>query len=207
MTVHVLPNPPLAVEPFDDPSFYAVTIVRTVEDYMQAMTVRSLVYMAEQRCPYEEEFDGNDLCGATHLVLRRCGQPVGTLRIRWFAKFAKVERVSMLREHRRGLGTMIMIGEANRIIRRKGYTTVLAHAQKRLAPTFVKSHGARLAEGRETFVYSDHQYVEIIFDHPETADALTLQADPYVINRPEGAWDEPGVLDRSATRAATNPCV
>ncbi len=26
-----------------------------------------------------------------------------------------------------------------------------------------------------------------------------------VIIRPEGAWDEPGVLERSSDRAATNP--
>ena len=35
-------------------------------------------------------------------------------------------------------------------------------------------------------------------------DALTLESDPMVLLRPEGAWDEAGVLDRSADRPATN---
>ena len=36
-----------------------------------------------------------------------------------------------------------------------------------------------------------------IAPHPQ---ALTIRADPLQIIRPEGRWDEPGVLDRSATR-------
>jgi hypothetical protein len=33
-------------------------------------------------------------------------------------------------------------------------------------------------------------------------DALTIDADPYVIMRPEGDWDRENVLDRSAVRPA-----
>jgi len=38
--------------------------------------------------------------------------------------------------------------------------------------------------------------------HPE---AIGIGADPYVIIRPEGDWDRPGVLDLSSTRAAASP--
>ena len=51
-------------------SRYTVSVVRTFDEMAQVQTVRSLVYMADQACPYDEEFDGNDLCGATHLLLR-----------------------------------------------------------------------------------------------------------------------------------------
>ncbi len=37
-----------------------VRVARTIEDFMRIVTVRGAVYMAEQECPYEEEFDGND---------------------------------------------------------------------------------------------------------------------------------------------------
>ncbi|MEB3904248.1 hypothetical protein OSH39_02650 [Mycobacterium ulcerans] len=37
------------------------------------------------------------------------------------------------------------------------------------------------------------------------SDAITLASDPYLLLRPEGAWDDPGVLERSAARPATNP--
>jgi hypothetical protein len=32
-----------------------------------------------------------------------------------------------------------------------------------------------------------------------------MMSDPYLIVRPEGYWDAPGALDRSAERPATNP--
>jgi len=54
-------------------------------------------------------------------------------------------------------------------------------------------------------IFSDHEYVEIgatLTPHP---DPITPMSDPYLIIRPEGAWDEPGVLDGSAARAPTNP--
>jgi hypothetical protein len=38
-----------------------------------------------------------------------------------------------------------------------------------------------------------------IAPHPQ---ALTIRADPLQIIRPEGDWDQPGVLDRSASRPA-----
>ena len=36
-------------------------------------------------------------------------------------------------------------------------------------------------------------------------DALGFDTDPMVLLRPEGDWDRPGILDRSAGRPATNP--
>jgi hypothetical protein len=36
-------------------------------------------------------------------------------------------------------------------------------------------------------------------------DTITLDSDPYMIIRPEGDWDRPGVLDLSAGRPASSP--
>jgi predicted GNAT family N-acyltransferase len=74
----------------------AVSVARTLDDLMQAMAIRSVVYMGEQLCPYDEEFDGNDLAGATHLIARIGSQPVGVIRLRWFCDFAKLERLTVL---------------------------------------------------------------------------------------------------------------
>ena len=46
---------------------YSARPVRTLEDYQKMAAIRAAVFMSEQDCPYEEEFDGNDLC-ATHLA-------------------------------------------------------------------------------------------------------------------------------------------
>ena len=51
------------------PRSLEVTIARTMNELMEVMAVRTLVYIGEQTCPYDEEYDGNDFCGATHLLM------------------------------------------------------------------------------------------------------------------------------------------
>ena len=181
-----------------------IVVCRTVHDIMQAMAVRTLVYLGEQACPYDEEYDGNDFAGSTHLVLRREGEPIGTLRIRWFADFAKVERVAVRREHRGGRATLMLILAAKRLAEKKNYRQILGYGQVRLIPFWEQYFNARIRPGREGFAFSDHDYVEMVVDGSPPPDALTLDSDPMVLLRPEGAWDEAGVLDRSTARAATN---
>ena len=181
-----------------------VSVCRTLDDILQAISVRALVYMGEQACPYDEEYDGNDFAGATHLILRRNGQPIGTLRIRWFAEFAKTERVAVRREYRRGRATLMLIMAAKALAERKNYKTLLGYGQVRLIPFWEQYFNARIRPGREGFAFSDHDYVEMVVEGAPPPDALTLESDPMVLLRPEGAWDEAGVLDRSAARPATN---
>lgn len=187
-----------------DEGHLEVVICRTLPEIMQAMAVRTLVYMGEQACPYDEEYDGNDFAGTTHLVLRRNGEPIGTLRVRWFADFAKVERVAVRREYRRGRATLMLILAAKRLAEKKNYRNILGYGQVRLIPFWEQYFNARIRDNREGFVFSDHDYVEMIVEGQPPADAITLDSDPMVLLRPEGAWDEAGILDRSAARAATN---
>ena len=44
-----------------------VRIARDPNDLMLVTAIRSAVYLAEQDCPIEEEFDGNDLVAAHFL--------------------------------------------------------------------------------------------------------------------------------------------
>jgi predicted GNAT family N-acyltransferase len=182
-----------------------VSVCRTLDDIMRAIAVRALVYMGEQACPYEEEYDGNDFAGATHLLLRRDGEPIGTLRIRWFADFAKTERVAVRREYRGGRATLMLILAAKKLAERKNYKKLLGYGQVRLIPFWAQYFNAHLLRERDRFVVSDHDYVEMVVEAQPPSDAITLDTEPMVILRPEGAWDEPGPLDRSAARAATNP--
>ncbi len=182
-----------------------VTVCHTLDEIQQALAIRALVYLGEQACPYDEEYDGNDFAGATHLVLRRNGEPIGTLRIRWFADFAKTERVAVRREYRGGRATLMLIQAAKRLAEKKNYRKLLGYGQVRLIPFWNQYFNARILEGRERFVVSDHDYVEMVVEAQPPADAITLASDPMVILRPEGAWDQPGPLDRSVARPATNP--
>ena len=177
-----------------------VEVVRNLNDYMKVVAIRSSVFLAEQDCPYDEEFDNNDL-SACHLIAYLRGEPVATLRIRWFANFAKIERVCVMKHVRGGALVKLMIETAVDLIGRKGYLDVIGYIQKRLVP-FWKQLGFYPREGREGFRFSDYDYVECSRTLEAREDALTIDADPYVIMRPEGDWDRENVLDRSAVRPA-----
>ena len=110
------------VEEFEPPVI--IRVARNLEDMQRIAVVRALVYMAEQDCPYDEEFDGNDLAGATHLLGEAGGEPLGCLRIRWFADFAKIERVCVRKGHRSGRVARQMMTEAMEIIRRKARSQI-----------------------------------------------------------------------------------
>jgi predicted GNAT family N-acyltransferase len=165
--------------------------------------LRAAVFMSEQNCPYEEEFDGNDFC-ATHILGLVDGHPAATLRLRYFADFAKMERLAVLPKYRRTLIPKIVVNKGIDIIRRKGYRTLYGHAQKRLLK-FWGRFGLKPLQKNFPLVFSDHEYVEMFAELEPHQEAITMMSDPYVIVRPEGEWDEPGVLDESAARPATNP--
>ncbi|MBA4339508.1 MAG: hypothetical protein C0421_11735 [Hyphomonas sp.] len=109
--------------------------VRTLEEYQQAMTLRAAVYMAEQDCPYEEEYDGNDFSG-THILVREGTRPAGTCRVRWFADFAKIERSTIIPAYRGTPALRVLMAETCEVISRKGYRVALAQIQSRLWPVW-----------------------------------------------------------------------
>ena len=183
------------------PGPVTVRVVRTLDEFQKIVAMRALIYMAEQDCPYDEEFDGNDLAGATHLLAEINGEPVGCMRVRWFCEFAKVERSCVRPDYRSHRIGYVMMDRAIDLIRAKGYRKVLGHAQDHLVG-YWERYGLLPREDRKTFVFSDRYYREVLGVFPEREDALTLDVDPLILDRPEGAWDRPGPLDRSIARGA-----
>ena len=180
----------------DDDDDVSITVVRSIEDFMRVVSVRSATFVAEQDCPYEEEFDGNDF-SASHLLAYVGKEPVGCLRIRYFAGFAKLERLAVRHEFRnRHIGTRLMKAGVE-FCRMKGYRRIYGRAQKDLLGYYVNM-GWKQLEGSSEFFFSDYAYIEIVIDTDPNPNAIALGDDPYVLMRPEGRWDRPGVLDRSA---------
>lgn len=177
-----------------------IEMVRNLNDYMKVVAIRSSVFLAEQDCPYDEEFDHNDL-SASHLIAYLRNEPVATLRIRWFASFAKIERVCVMKHVRGGALVKLLIETAVEMIGRKGYRHVLGYIQKRLVP-FWKQLGFHPRDGRDGFRFSDYEYVECFRELAARNDAISIDSDPYVVMRPEGEWDRASVLDHSAARPA-----
>lgn len=181
-----------------------VTVVRSMDEMARVIAIRGAIYMGEQRCPFEEEFDGNDFT-ATHLICHKDGEPVGCMRIRYFAEFAKLERLAVRHEGRGGGLAGRILDAAIDLCRKKGYRTLYAHSQKRFLKVW-ESRGFRLMDGRE-LVFSDFDYVEVKLETEKHPQSITLQDDPYRIIRPEGQWDRPGILERSATRGVCEAAV
>ena len=178
-----------------------IRVVRSMEEMARVIAIRSAVYMGEQHCPFEEEFDGNDF-SATHLICHKGREPVGCMRIRYFADFAKFERLAVRSESRNvGLAGQI-VDAAIELCRKKGYRVLYAHAQKRLV-NFWEQRGFTRMPGAREFAFSDYDYVEVKLETEKHPQCITLDDDPYVLIRPEGQWEEPGILELSASRGTS----
>jgi predicted GNAT family N-acyltransferase len=183
---------------------FTVSVARTLNDMMQVMAVRTLVYMGEQACPYDEEYDGNDFAGATHLILRCDDEPVGVVRLRWFSDFAKLERLAVRPEYRGGPALLVLARAAVAHAERKGYRRLMGHVQSRVIPFWQRYFkGAHARPDRQRFSFSDYDYLEMELELQPPADAISIDSDPMVLIRPEGEWDRPGVLDYSAAAVRT----
>jgi predicted GNAT family N-acyltransferase len=172
-----------------------IEIARTIEDIFQVFSVRSATYIAEQFCLYSEEFDGNDFC-ATQFLGKVDGDAAGCIRARFFEGFAKIERLAVRAEYRNSRLAYQLVRAALEHCRMKGYRKVYGHSRLDLV-RFWRVFGFKPIDGRETFSFANVKYTEILLDQDAHPDAITLEADPMVVIRPEGAWDRPGPFDLS----------
>jgi predicted GNAT family N-acyltransferase len=100
-----------------------------------AKAIRQRVFVEEQACPPEEEWDEWDAT-ATHLLAEVDGQPVATARFRGYElggrPFAKLERFAVVPEHRgSGLGRWI-VRATMEAARTAGFERFVLHAQAHL---------------------------------------------------------------------------
>jgi predicted GNAT family N-acyltransferase len=109
--------------------------VASPEDWAAARAVRQRVFVEEQACPPEEEWDEHDWPdgSATHLIAEVGGDVIATARWRPVAfrgrAAAKLERFAVFPEHRgRGYGRQ-MVAAAMEDARRAGYSSFVLHAQ------------------------------------------------------------------------------
>ena len=88
------------------------------------------------------------------------------------------------------------------LARKKGFKRIYGHAQDRLVDFW--AHFGAKPLGRK-LVFSDFSYTEMVIELEPHPDPITMGTDPYLIIRPEGDWDRPGVLDVSSGREVTSP--
>lgn len=134
--------PPLEIRP-----------VTGAADRRRAESIRRRVFIEEQDCPEDEEFDGLD-AESRHVLGWVGGEAVATARWRevpWpGGPAAKLERFAVLPEHRgRGHGRALverLLADA----RAAGYAVFVLHAQAHLEPFYAtfgfERRGARFVE-------------------------------------------------------------
>ena len=181
----------------------AVEVASSAEHLQMSAFIRGATFGAEQACPYYEEFDGNDFC-SMHLIGFVDDAPVATLRVRFFAEFAKLERLAVLEGFRKTQIKHMVMHRAIDICHKKGYTRIYGQSQERLVGFYAKFGFKPLKKNRR-LVFSDHNYIEIVRDLDRHPAGISIDSDPYLIIRPEGRWEREGVLEKSAVRPATNP--
>jgi len=82
--------------------------IETDLELQEAFKIREIVFIDEQECPPEEEFDGLDE-ESIHFIAYITGEPVGTSRYRTTDKGVKLERFAVLKEHRgKGVGKRLV---------------------------------------------------------------------------------------------------
>ncbi|MGI9356189.1 MAG: GNAT family N-acetyltransferase, partial [Rhizobiaceae bacterium] len=170
-----------------------VSVVHSFEQFHKVAAVRAATYMAEHHCSYDEEFDGNDF-SCTHMLGEIGGEPSGCIRIRYFASFAKIERLAVLPRFRKTGMAEDLIRAAIGICRKKGYRHVYGHCEQRVRRIWMR-HGFVPRTCEATFNFSGRAYLEgdLILDPAN--DVLTSDSGPLVLNRPEGEWSVPGILE------------
>ncbi len=166
-----------------------IKIVESLEELMQVVAVRAIVYMHGQDCPYDEEFDRNDFT-STQIIGYVDGEPALCGRIRYFGDFAKLERLAVREEYRgKGHGHELLRFMLE-VCRRKGFRRILLHAQRRLEP-FYREYG--FVPTGKRFSFSKYEYVEMSLD--ADGSMAIRGADPMELNRPENNPGFPGPLE------------
>ena len=150
--------------PQDTITLLATEPVGTSWNVVQA--IRESVFVDEQGCPYEEEFDEFDAT-SHHVLLKLGSRPAGCARWRWIdARTAKLERFAVLPEARgKGLGSVLVRhvrGEA----KSSGAERLVLHAQAHLE-NFYASFGFK-TEGAP-FVEAGIPHVKMWWSSPSSA--------------------------------------
>lgn len=142
------------------------------ERHMRDVTiVRGIAFIGEGGHETEFIFDANDRC-ATHFVFYDRDQPVGALRIRFFADFAKYERTCFRPNYRNPFIVKQCVQRTFRHVAHKGYTRVVTQSDDRLAELWTRLFGFQRVEGGPVLIQGHPPYVTVVG---------TIAADPHAV--------------------------
>jgi GNAT superfamily N-acetyltransferase len=169
---------------------YAIKVVRDFEDMAKVFAIRGSACFSDPEHLYAKHFDGNDF-SSTHLLGFIDGEPVGTIRIRYFADFTRIERLTVRPTHRKSRISFRLAKAAFAWCRDKGYRTVGGVARSELIP-FWTMLGFRLTEGKDPIYIYGLPHFDITLKLDAAPQAMSHMTDTMVLLRSEGRWHEEG---------------
>eukprot|EP01036_Dinobryon_divergens_P040378 gene40378-53375_t len=186
--------PPPEYDTFDAMAFsssgYRIKVVRDFEDMAKVFAIRGSAYFSDAEHVYAKHFDGNDF-SSTHLIGFVDGEPVATVRIRYFSDFTRIERLAVRPTHRKSRISFKLAKAAFAFCRDKGYKRLSGVAREELVP-FWSMLGFRIdASKTPIYIYGLPHY-EMRLDYAETPNAVTAETHPLILLRPEGRWNQAG---------------
>ncbi|KAF0816821.1 MULTISPECIES: GNAT family N-acetyltransferase [unclassified Cytobacillus] len=114
-----------------------VKVVSSEQEMQDAFSIRKQVFVGEQNVPLEEEIDQFE-DEAVHFVLYNKGIPAGAGRFRTVDGNGKVERICVLKEHRKSGSGKAIMDKIEELARKQGLPALKLNAQTQAIPFYEK---------------------------------------------------------------------
>ncbi|WP_244492373.1 hypothetical protein [Aureimonas sp. AU12] len=165
------------------------------EHIRDSMIMRSICFVQEHGIAPNFIFDGNDH-QATHVVFYDGDEPIGSLRIRWFAEFAKYERTCFREAYRHPSVLKRCIRMTFEHVARKGYAKVMTQAEPRLARLWTILFKGEFIDTQPVQIPGHGEpYLSVIGAIDRHPCAITPESDSALLLRIEGEWDRPTAFE------------
>ncbi len=144
-----------------------VTIVTDANEFQACMAVRAAAFLSRGE-PYSDEYDGNDLICATHLLARQNDTPVGTMRIRIVSAaeggVAVWERLAVTPVAHRGIGVLNSLADkAMAYTQFKGCHRIIGGVADPRLQRFWKKRGFTMLN-KPPVKYNETDYIQMGMD-------------------------------------------
>ncbi|MCK4902885.1 MAG: GNAT family N-acetyltransferase [Thermoplasmatales archaeon] len=137
-----------------------IKLVTNKEEFEHVINIRKEVFIKGQNVPLDIEIDGLD-SESEHFIAYLGNEPIGCARIRTNKKYARLERIAIIKKHRcKGFGTKL----TNFLIdycRKQNYVEIVMHSQNYVID-FYKKFGFKTRG--ETFLEANIEHKEMVLD-------------------------------------------
>ncbi len=163
-----------------------IVIVSNESEFAQAMSVRQQVFIDECKLEKQKEFDGNDYC-ATHILALDGDKPVGTMRIRYFNGFVKMERMCVIKDYRKTDVSEQIMQKGMNFVAQKGYDKVYGVCKKELLSRWQKN-GFEIIPDAPLVEQNGQTLMPIYCKLEKPQRVVNMQTPADILNAKEGEW-------------------